>query len=81
MHSAVDQDTDTLLTELRASPTDLARLIERVIKRDRQELWLSHAMVKGWESRAPQAWEKASEWLALEQIRVIWVSENLWADR
>jgi hypothetical protein len=63
-----------LLITLRASPTDLARLIQRVVQQQRPGLWVDHAMVIAWQTRAPEAWRAASEWLAHRGIPVFVIS-------
>jgi hypothetical protein len=58
------------MIRMSASPTDLARLIERVVNCRRGGLWVDHAMVSAWQTRAPEAWREASAWLAQHRIPV-----------
>jgi hypothetical protein len=67
---------DQLLIALRASPTDLARLIQRVVHQQRPGLWVDHATVTAWQTRAPEAWREASEWLAHRGIPVFVISSR-----
>ena len=66
----MNQDTKTLSIALRASPTDLARLIERVVHHRRSGLWVDQATVTAWQTHAPEAWREASAWLAQRKIPV-----------
>jgi len=61
----------TLLIALQASPTDLARLIERVVNHRRPALWVDQATVTAWQTRAPEAWREASTWLAQRGIPIV----------
>jgi hypothetical protein len=67
---------DDLLTALRASPTDLARLVQRAVNRQRPGLWVHHATVTAWQTRAPEAWREASAWLAHYGIPVFVISSR-----
>jgi hypothetical protein len=65
-----------LLITLRASPTDLARLIQRVVQQQRPGLWVDQAMVTAWQTRAPEAWSEAVAWLAHRGIPVFVISSR-----
>ena len=67
----MDRETESLLVELRASPTDLARLVERLTGRQGRAMGVTHAAVAAWEMRAPEAWHAVSAWLARRQIPII----------
>jgi hypothetical protein len=73
---AVDPETKSLLIGLRAGPTDLARLIERVVNHRRPELLVDRAMVTAWQTRAPEAWREASAWLAQREIPVVVIASR-----
>jgi hypothetical protein len=65
-----------LLIALRASPTDLARLIQRVVHQQRPGLWVDQATVTAWQTRAPEAWSEAVAWLARRGIPVFVISSR-----
>src|SRR5262249_32060586 len=60
----VDEATEMFLAVLRASRTDLARLIERALTRRPSVLVVSDDAVNAWKMRAPNAWDQACRWLA-----------------
>jgi hypothetical protein len=62
--------TEALLAELRASATDLAKLIEYCERRRPPAVYLSEAAVTAWEQRAPAAWAAARSWLEGHDIAV-----------
>jgi hypothetical protein len=66
----------TLLIALQASPTDLARMIERIVNHRRPGLWVDQATVTAWQTRAPEAWRVASAWLAQRKVRVVVISSR-----
>jgi hypothetical protein len=67
----MDEETKALLVKLRASPTDLARLIERLSDRREPAMVVPRVTVAAWETRAPEAWRVASAWLAQRKIPII----------
>jgi hypothetical protein len=56
--------TGELLTELRASPTDLARFVEAAARSQRSEILVAARTLTAWRQRDPQAWTKVAAWLA-----------------
>jgi hypothetical protein len=53
-----------MLTEVRASRTDLARLVEAASRDERPYLIVPARAVEGWQEREPQVWAKVRGWLA-----------------
>jgi hypothetical protein len=68
--------TDPLLVELRRSKSDLARLVEVVVRERRQCVAVSVQAVHAWESREPQAWAAVRTWLADRGVRVVTTSSS-----
>jgi len=56
--------TQELLTELRTSPTDLARFVATAARRNRREVIVPSRTLQAWVGRDPQAWAKVVTWLA-----------------
>jgi hypothetical protein len=56
--------TQELLAELRASPTDLARLVATAARSPRREVVVASRTLQAWVRRDPQAWAKVVTWLA-----------------
>jgi len=56
--------TTDLLTELRRSRTDLARLVEASAHAERVTVVVSAQAVKAWTEREPAAWAKVLAWFA-----------------
>lgn len=64
--------TRALIKELEASPTDLARLITRaIVNKDRPVLLIPRQAITAWETRAPEAWAKAREWLVAQGVTIV----------
>lgn len=63
-----------ILEELRASRTDLARVVEAATRDERPYVIVPVKAVKAWEEREPQIWEKARSWLASQGKSVVTVS-------
>lgn len=55
--------TTDLLTELRRSRTDLARLVEAAAHAERAYVVVPAQAVKAWMEREPDTWAKVLEWL------------------
>jgi Response regulator containing CheY-like receiver, AAA-type ATPase, and DNA-binding domains len=64
---------DDLLTELRASRTDVARFVDTVIRDSRPYLVIPSQAMKAWEQREPQTWAKVADWLAAHDVAVLTV--------
>jgi hypothetical protein len=65
--------TNELLTDLRTSKTDLARIIEMVIRDRLPYLVVPSQAVKAWEEREPEHWAKAAGWLAAHNVALVQV--------
>ena len=63
-------ETDELLSDLRTSQTDLARLVETVM-RNRMPYVVPSEAVRAWQQRDPQSWAKVSGWLAAHHVAVV----------
>lgn len=59
-----------LLAELNPD-TDLAVLVERVIRNRPPEVVVPAAALRGWEERDPLGWAKVSAWLTANAIAVV----------
>ena len=62
---------DELLTELRTSKTDLARLVEAVLRNRPPYVVVPIQAVTSWERREPQHWARVSEWLADRNVSLV----------
>jgi hypothetical protein len=61
---------EDLLSELRTSRTDLARLVEAA--RDRHTpLVVPQRSVDAWERREPETWTKVSGWLTAQGVAIV----------
>ncbi len=61
---------DALLTQLNSS-TDLAGLVERVVRNDLPWVVVPAAALRAWEERDPVGWAKVSAWLAAHDIGIV----------
>jgi hypothetical protein len=59
-----------LLADLKGN-TDLAWLIERVVRHNLPWVVVPDAALEAWEERDPVGWRKVAEWLAMNGIAVI----------
>ena len=64
-------ETDELLSDLRASQTDLARFVESVVRNSAPYVVVSSEAVRAWQRREPQAWAKVTGWLAAHDVAVV----------
>lgn len=64
---------DQLLSDLRGSQTDLARIIEAVVRDRLPYLVVPTQAVKSWERREPDHWAKVAGWLADQNVKVVQV--------
>ena len=62
---------DELLEDLRDSKTDLARVVETVLRDRVPYIVVPSAAVKAWEEREPQHWAKVSDWLASRNVAMV----------
>jgi hypothetical protein len=60
-----------LLGSLRASPTDLAKLVQRVDQRRSSIVAVSTAAVTRWNKDDPQSWEQVRLWLTARGVRIV----------
>jgi hypothetical protein len=64
---------DDLLNDLRSSPTDLARIVEAVVRDRLPYVKIPVQTVRSWERRAPDDWAKVASWLAAQKVAVVQV--------
>ena len=64
-------DTDELLSDLRASSTDLSRLIAVVLRDRPPYVVVPWQAVSAWERREPEQWARVSEWLAAHNVSLV----------
>ena len=62
-----------LLSELRSSQTDLARIVESVVRDGLPFVVVPMQAVKSWERREPDHWAKVVAWLADQNVTVVQV--------
>jgi hypothetical protein len=60
-----------VLTEVRASRTDLARLVEAATRDEQPYVVVPARAVEAWQRREPQAWAKVCAWLASQGKTVV----------
>jgi len=60
-----------LLNDLRSSPTDLARIVEAVVRDGLPYVVIPDQAVRSWECRAPDHWAKVAGWLAAQNVAVV----------
>jgi hypothetical protein len=66
----MDDATQSLVRTLRASATDLAKVIEFCARRRPSVVYVAEAAVAAWEERAPAAWQAARQWLEEHTITI-----------
>ncbi len=62
---------EELLAELRASRTDLARVVEAAARTRLPYIVVPARSVSAWQQREPQTWVKVSQWLTAQGIEVV----------
>jgi hypothetical protein len=62
-----------LLNDLQSSQTDLARIVEAVVRDRLPYVVVPMQAVKSWERREPHHWAKVAGWLAAENVAVVQV--------
>jgi hypothetical protein len=67
----IDETADKLLRELRGSPTDLAKLVERIHQRRRRVVAISAGAITRWNKDDPKSWERVREWLTRRGVQII----------
>ena len=60
--------TDELLTDLGASQTDLARIIETVVRDRPPFIVVATQAVRAWERRETETWAKVTRWPAFKAL-------------
>jgi hypothetical protein len=68
---APSMTTDTLLTHLGASQTDLARIIETVVRDRPPFIVVAAQAVRAWERREPETWAKVTRWLGARSVAIV----------
>jgi len=61
---------EDLLSELRTSRTDLARLVEAAVLDRHTQLVVPQRSVEAWEQREPETWTKVSGWLTARGVAI-----------
>ena len=72
--STSDEVKEQLLNELKRSPTDLAKLVMRVVSRRRIVVPISAAAVARWNKEDPDSWARVSEWLTTRGVKSVIVA-------
>lgn len=62
---------EDLLSELRSSRTDLARLVEAAAHEHHSQLVVAQRSVEAWERREPETWTKVSGWLTARGVAIL----------
>jgi hypothetical protein len=62
---------DELLTDLRTSTVDLARIVEAVLRDRPPYIVVPIRAVTSWERREPQQWAKVAEWLVAQNVSLV----------
>ncbi len=62
-----------LLDDLRSSQTDLARIVEAVVRDRLPYVLIPVQAVRSWERREPNHWAKVAGWLAAQNVAVVQV--------
>ena len=65
--------TDELLSDLRDSETDLARLIEAVVRDRPPYLVVPAYAVKAWKEQEPELFTLVTGWLAARNVAIVQV--------
>jgi len=67
----MDEATEELLRDLRGSPTDLEKLVNRIDQRRPRVVAISANAIARWNKDDPRAWERVREWLTKQGVRVM----------
>jgi hypothetical protein len=62
-----------IMEEVRASRTDMARIVEAAARDDLPYVIVSAKAVQAWQEREPQAWAKVQAWLASQGKSIVTV--------
>ena len=60
-----------LLNDLRTSRSDLARLVEAVVRDRLPYVVVPLTAIRCWERREPQHWAKVAGWLASRNVKLV----------
>ena len=63
--------SDELLNDLRTSKSDMARLVEAVVRDRLPYVVVPIQAIKSWERREPQHWAKVAGWLAAQNVKLV----------
>ena len=63
--------TEELLSDLRASRTDLSRLVAAVLRDRPPYVVVLRKAVMAWEQREPGHWARVSEWLTTHNVDLV----------
>jgi hypothetical protein len=69
--SAPDVTIDEFLRDLRASPTDLAKLVTSVHQQRVSVVAISSKAIIRWDKDDPDSWKRVQGWLSLRGVRVV----------
>ena len=64
-------ETDTLLSDLQTSRTDLSRLVAAVLRDWPPSVVVPRRAVTAWDQREPGQWSRVSAWLAAHNVAVV----------
>ena len=64
---------DELLNDLRNSQTDLARIVESVVRDRLPYVVVPVQAVRSWKRREPDHWAKVAGWLADQKVALVQV--------
>jgi hypothetical protein len=67
----IGMTAEDLLSELRTSRTDLARLVEAAAHDRHTRLVVPQRSVEAWERREPETWTKVSGWLTARGVAIV----------
>jgi hypothetical protein len=67
----LSRTTDELLERLRASPTDLRKLVGTVLRRDCRVVGISGAAIGRWGRDDLESWTSVREWLESRGVRIV----------
>lgn len=65
--------TSDLLAELRATQTDMARVVEAAAQPERAYVVVPAHAVTAWKERAPDAWAKVVDWFSANGKAIVQV--------
>ena len=63
--------TEGLMTKLQASPTDLRKLVQAVLRRGCPAVEIPAAAIDRWQRDDPQNWRLVHDWLASRGTRIV----------